>query len=114
VLKDTTRSGLRPGDVIAGEREGGEVQYPNGGIAEYLRPGQGVLEARGRYLLFLKAFDNEETLEIWTGYEFADGKAVALDHFGGDPSPYEGLLEEALIEQVRRAIDDPSGSSRSH
>lgn len=78
VLKDSSKSGAKPGDVIVTQRPGGRVRYPEGSVIRYTFVGQGSPIKGSKYLLFLwKTPDG--SYKILTGYEIRGNQAFALD-----------------------------------
>lgn len=100
VLKSDGRQSV---SSIIAEREGADVQLPDGRIIRYEIVYQGLPRTGRRYVLFLKYNDAGNDYTIVTGYELRKNRVFPLD----EPEPfatYRKYAENAFLNAVREAI----------
>lgn len=120
VIKNSEVEPISAGDAIAVERLGGRVRTPSGHVQSYTVSGQGTPELGRRYVFFLghnpretgfgrSVSPGETSRNVLTAYELRAGKVLPLDYAGGrDFNSYAGENEAAFLNQIRRAVAEPS------
>jgi len=117
VFKNNQTTAVVPGALITTERQGGRVKVRSGQVIRYGIAGQDMPRVGQRYLLFLKA--NEQQFTIVTGYQLASGSVVPLD---GENAPghrvmkwagdsFRGTDANQFLDEVRKAIAQSSGTT---
>ena len=108
VLKNTSTLTLNQGELLAVDRAGGRVRFPNGRtVLQYVR-GQGMLRGGRRYAVFLTRDDQEQSTHVLTGYELRGGRVFPLDNPAGGQHPLATVYKEAdetsFLNDLRAAI----------
>ncbi len=105
VLKNDLVHQLAAGSSLAVTREGGRIRFPSGRMHWYGIDRQNMPGLGGRYVLFLSG-QTEETLNILTGYELANGKVAPLDDLS-NPDRYRDADEVTLLQRLRNSLAGP-------
>jgi hypothetical protein len=90
-------------NVISVSRLGGNVRYPSGHLERYEVHNQNMPAIGKKYLLFLKATEDNQAYELLTGYELGPEWTTPLDdgvHF----DKFRGTPRITLLNTVRDAI----------
>jgi len=109
VFKDDGR--LSAGSIVT-EREGADVQLPDGRIIRYGIAGQGAPQMSGHYVLFLKYDGEAKVYSIITGYELNNGRVFPLDTAIERFTAYENSDEKVFLNAVKSAVSHPPQSPR--
>jgi hypothetical protein len=109
VFKDDGR--LSAGTIVA-EREGADVQLPDGRIIRYGIAGQGTPRVSGRYVLFLKYYEGAEVYGVVTGYGLSNGRVFPLDNAIERFTAFENSDEKSFLKAVENAISHPPQAPR--
>ena len=100
-VDEVLKGSVAPGSVITIQRIGGFVKYPDGRKVLFRLVGNGMPGVGGRYALFLKVVDDDNT--ILTGYEFTPGGVIALD-MSRQFEVYQGETETNFLKALRDAV----------
>jgi hypothetical protein len=104
VFKNDTR--LSAGSLVA-DREGANVQLPDGRIVRYGIAGQGMPQVGRRYVLFLQYNEAAKVYDIITGYELRDRYVFPLDNAVERFTAYAGTDEQSFLSAVQSAVSHP-------
>jgi hypothetical protein len=106
LLKDDSPTPLNPGNAIVVEREGGRVRYPSAKVSQFSITGWGMPRVGRRYVLFLTHNQQEQDLQILTGYELRDGRVFSLDSSPGVVhfEVYANANEDIFLNELGAAI----------
>jgi len=108
ILKNDTPNSILPQNTLIAQRSGGRVRLPSGRIVLQLTRGQGMPQVGRQYVLFLQADDNQN-LNILTGYELKDDLIAVLDSPGSNHpiAKYNGVAQTVFFSDLQKAISDP-------
>lgn len=104
VFKNDSR--LSAGSLVA-EREGANVQLPDGRIVRYGIAGQGMPQVGSRYVLFLQYNEAVKVYDIITGYELRNRSVFSLDNAVERFTAYTGTDEQSFLSAVQSAVSHP-------
>lgn len=105
VLKADGVAGLKSGDIVSLQRDGGRVQGRPGRVLFRIR-GQNMPRRGGQYAMFLRCLDGGEDYKIITGYELRGGKIFPLDSVDKFAA-YSGMDGAAFSQAIDEAIRRP-------
>lgn len=106
VLKDDSPTPLNSGNEIVLERDGGRVRYPSAKVGQFSFIGLGMPRIGRRYVLFLTHKQQEQDLQILTGYELREGRVFPLDSSPGVVhfEVYENATEVTFLNELWATI----------
>ena len=104
VFKDDGR--LADGVIVA-EREGADVQLPDGRIIRYRIADQGMPGTGRHYVLFLKYDDQGKDYHILTGYRLHKERVSPLDNSVGRFAAYKDSDTNTFLSAVSAAVTHP-------
>lgn len=95
-------------DNIIAEREGADIQLPDGRILRYRIADQGTPRIGRNYVFFLSYNDDGKDYHIVTAYELRGSQVFPLDNTIGRFAAYTGADKDIFLSAVQEAITHPS------